>query len=300
MQIIRNLLIISVMVIMSIISVQGNVAEASSKAYQITPDLFAYAKQGKLKNFPIYIGMTRANLVKVWGEPSTEQPTYVNYDPQPFVTKYSKSKACKACVFRTDVMMNYQDIVQSIDVPTYKITEQQLIKMFGKPLGIASTEGGDYLYEYKIGDYEVTFSKEDGTSSIYSMSISRSLESYNSQFAIKTFVNGERVLFLDHPVTFINGKIYIPVPEIIHQLGGEMNWTPSIIGNNIGVMLNNKDVEFVGNKSEALINGKKTVIGAKTLIVNKRFLLPLDDVARIFSIKYKWDSKNKSLFITSK
>ncbi|GED72565.1 hypothetical protein BRE01_62670 [Brevibacillus reuszeri] len=277
-------------------------AQASApNGYSVTSDFLTFASQGKIKGFPVFLGMKRADLIKLWGQPTNETINYTEYDPNPISAPFNKNPTkCVKCQFRTLLFIDYNNVVDSITIPIKPTTKQSLITLLGKPKEIHQTESGTTDYVYQAGNVEAHFSGDEETDYIYDVWLTTTLQSRNAAFPIKVFVDGKQVLFVDHPTTLINGTLYIPVPEIIYQLGGELNYNPQNGDNSIGMTLKNSYAEFISGTNKYVLNNKAGFMKQQTTSVNKRILIPFADFARIFNVKYSWDGNKKILNIFTK
>lgn len=272
---------------------QPTTVSAQGDQYLITSDFASYAKNGKIKNFPLSLGMKKADVVKLWGMPSAETMHYTDYSP----VVIGKNQKCSKCKIRTLLHYNYQDILDSMYIPIKPVSVSALVKELGQPHSKYESEQGSTTYYYSFGNYEAGFSYEEETEMFDSLSLHISLEHYNSKFLIKTFIDGKKLLYSDHPAVLVQGKLYVPATDVIEGLGGSVYW-----GSNgaVGLFLNGKDVSFINYSNVVKVNDKLVTLKSKPVTVKQRLLLPFDDYAKLLGIKYNWNPKTNTLTITSK
>ncbi len=280
-------------VLMSVMFVFTGYAAPGDGVYSVDKEFLSYLKQGKIKGLPVYLGMTRSDVIKQWGEPTEYAKRYGN-------ANYNGCSRCKL----DEIQLHFHSSgsLQSILLRMPKISSQQLIALLGKPDAIDGNGDSRSIttYIYEAGAYRAEFF--GGGNDVETVTVSYSKQALNSKYPVKMFINAEQVLFADAPPILRNNRLYIAVPEFIHEYGGEVSWSEdfnsadillAVPGNPAG-----KNAEFSVGRKSVKIGEQQVAITLAPLIVQDRLYVPFADFAKIFEMKYRWDPKQKAVLIT--
>jgi len=140
---------------------------------------------------------------------------------------------------------------------------------------------------------------------VYVRMISDPTEKIKNDKSIRVLVNGKQITFDQQPPIMENDNIFIPLNEVVAELG---SWTIDFYDNNKAVFIKMYNLHHYrklvlenGNKNMVLYeNGiaKGISMSAPAKILNSKVLLSVKAIGFAFGLSVKWDEKSNTVIIS--
>ena len=132
----------------------------------------------------------------------------------------------------------------------------------------------------------------------------------NGKTEVRTMPNGDTVITVtvdDAPVAFtpaamprmIDGRVMVPLRGVVEKLGGDVQYDPLTKVISGAHAANSTQFRLRVGSTEALLNGKATMMDSKPLILSGTTYVPLRFVSEAMGAQVMWDAARRTVVIAN-
>lgn len=111
---------------------------------------------------------------------------------------------------------------------------------------------------------------------------------------VKIIVEGEAIALDAKPVLY-NGRVLVPVRQIVESIGGDVTWNAG--SQTVNVVKDQKNILLVINSNTAKVNNEDKILDVPARIIAGRTMIPLRFVSENLDTKVNWDSASYTVSI---
>lgn len=119
----------------------------------------------------------------------------------------------------------------------------------------------------------------------------------NAQEEVKVYLDGN-LLETENNAIVIDGRVFLPVRDVVELLNGRIVWFPAL--KLLNIIMPEKEISVVIDALEAEVNKEKIELETPAKIIENRVMIPVEILKTLDNIVVEWDMKSKILNILRK
>ncbi len=114
----------------------------------------------------------------------------------------------------------------------------------------------------------------------------------NAQEEVKVYLDGN-LLETENNAIVIDGRVFLPVRDVVELLNGRIVWFPAL--KLLNIIMPEKEISVVIDALEAEVNKEKIELETPAKIIENRVMIPVEILKTLDNIVVEWDMKSKFL-----